>query len=103
MEEQVEMKTFESGAKSTVEMPRFDLLEPELLVCTADRLAYGAARHGVRNWMKGLEDKDWLRDRMNHMQHHLLQLQLGREPWENLGALGCGVMFQAVAHRRGKV
>jgi hypothetical protein len=72
-----EMKQFESGAKSTVQKPEYRLVPLEAMQAIAKRLAYGAARHGEKNYQKGAADPAFIRDRQNHAIEHLLHYANG--------------------------
>jgi hypothetical protein len=71
------MHAFESGAKSTEEKPRYDLVPIEAITYIAERLSFGAQRHGDRNWQKGINDAAFIRDRKNHAVEHLLAYVTG--------------------------
>lgn len=68
----MEMKEFDSGAKSTVQKPEYRLVPIEAMQAIAKRFAYGAARHGEKNYQKGANDPAFIRDRQNHAIEHLL-------------------------------
>lgn len=95
---------FKSGATSSKTSPRFDLIPREALECLADRLAGGAIKHGERAWMKGLDDPEFMRDRLNHTIEHLLNVSNGNfeedDEWGNLGAVMWGCMLRAVSLKR---
>ena len=67
-----EMHQFKSGAKSTVQKPRYDLVPPEAVRYIAERFGFGAKSHGPRNWEKGICDDEFFTDRKNHAVEHLL-------------------------------
>lgn len=73
----MEMKEFSSGAKSTVQKPDYRLIPLEAMAAIAKRFAYGAARHGERNYQKGASDPAFIRDRQNHAIEHLLHYASG--------------------------
>lgn len=73
----VTMHAFHSGAKSTVEKPRYDLIPRQALSAIANRLGYGVARHGENNWKKGASDPAFIRDRKNHAIEHLINYANG--------------------------
>jgi len=81
------MKQFSSGAKSSEEAPRYDLLEPEALRRMAARMAQGAASHGPFNYRAGKHDADFRRDRVNHLVGHALALAAGDTSEDHLGAV----------------
>lgn len=101
------MKTFTSGAKRSKKMPRYDLIPKEALECLADRLELGAGKYGEWNWQKSLIepiDMEFLKDGLNHMQHHLSSLMAGDfsedDDWGHLGAIMFGCMMRAVLVKR---
>lgn len=75
--EPIDMHAFTSGAKSTEVKPRYDLVPFSALRYIAERLGFGAARHGERNWHKGRTDPEFIRDRKNHAIEHLLHYVAG--------------------------
>lgn len=95
---------FKSGATSSKKSPRFDLIPREALECLADRLEGGALKHGDNGWRKGLDDPEFMRDRLNHTIEHLLNVSNGNfeedDEWGNLGAVMWGCMLRAVALKR---
>ena len=58
-----------SGAKSSQQKPRFDLIERALLVRLAERMAHGL-KHGERNYRLGAGDPAYRIDRINHLLDH---------------------------------
>lgn len=65
------MKEFQSGAKSSELKPRYDLIPIEALDYIAARLAVGVAHHGENNYKRGVDDKTFITDRINHAIAHL--------------------------------
>lgn len=65
---------FSSGAMSSGQKPRYDLIPARPMVRIARRFGEGAAKYGENNWRKGLADREFLLDRLNHAQEHLLKL-----------------------------
>lgn len=63
-----------SGARSSEHQPRFDLIPANGLRRLARRFELGAVKHGEDNWRKGLGDRDWLLERINHAHNHLHRL-----------------------------
>ncbi len=63
-----------SGAKRSKRMPLFNLIPRAALVCLADRLELGAKTYEENNWKKGVDDDIFMRDVLNHAQHHLSSL-----------------------------
>ena len=81
------MKTFDSGAKSSEEAPRYDLIPLASLKRQAARMALGAASHGERNYLKGAHDPVFIRDRINHLLGHALAYAAGDTSDDHLGAI----------------
>lgn len=69
-----EKHIFESGASSSEHVPDFGMIPLVLLTRTAKRLQLGEVKHGRWNYRKGLEDKAFLMDRLNHAFLHLKRL-----------------------------
>ena len=63
-----------SGAKSSFEMPRYDLIYFGFIERLAARLGYGAAKHGENNYQQGVGDAVYRRDRVNHLIAHAHKL-----------------------------
>lgn len=82
------MKQFDSGAKSSEEAPRYDLLEGAFLHRVCRRMAQGAASHGERNYRQGASDPLFIRDRINHLMEHARKLLDGDRSEDHLGAIG---------------
>jgi hypothetical protein len=80
------MHEFTSGAKSSERAPRYDLLEPEFLRRTAERMALGAATHGERNYLRGRRDPEFVRDRVNHLVAHVLKFAAGHTDDDHFSA-----------------
>lgn len=89
-----EMHKFASGAKSTVVKPRYDLIPLAALVLTAERFAYGADRHGARNYRRGATDEVFITDRINHLQEHLARFAETRSR-ADLAAILCNAAILA--------
>lgn len=80
---------FESGAKSSIEKPRYDLIPAVALLAIAKRFGYGAERHGERNYEKGHSDPAFVRDRYNHLIEHAIKAASGDTSEDHLGAVLC--------------
>lgn len=73
----------------------------------ADRLSFGEKKHGRDNWKKGLKDKSYLIDRLNHTICHIYTLidKLERDDFEGIkkdddaSAIMWGGMFACEATR----
>lgn len=85
---------FESGAKSTVVKPRFDLIPLASLELLAERFGYGAERHGDKNYLKGRSDAVFIRDRKNHLFEHVVRY-LAEGKREDLAAVLCNAAMLA--------
>jgi len=81
------MKQFASGAKSSEEAPRYDLIPAVSLRRQAKRMAEGAASHGERNYEKGATDATFVQDRVNHLIGHALAYAAGDRSEDHLGAV----------------
>ena len=91
---ETDMRLFASGAKSSVEKPRYDLVPAVAVELIAERFAYGAARHGARNYRKGANDTDFVRDRTNHLIEHVMKYaETGSRA--DLAAVGCNFAILA--------
>lgn len=67
------MKVFKSGATSTVEKLRYDLVPKQLAKFAATRFGFGVSRgHAEDNWKAILIDPEFRRDRANHAYEHFL-------------------------------
>jgi hypothetical protein len=63
-----------SGARSSVQMPAYHLIYAGFLRLVADRLGYGAQKHGnADNFKLGAGDPEYIRDRENHLFAHVLK------------------------------
>ena len=83
------MATFTSGAKSSEEKPRYDLIPVEALKREAIRMAEGARAHGENNYRVGARDKRFIVDRINHAIEHLLKYANGDRSEDHLAAVRC--------------
>ena len=63
--------TFSSGATSSKNLPPYDLIPLSFLRRTAERFGLGAIKHGRLNYRKGLKDREFVMDRLNHAFLHL--------------------------------
>lgn len=68
MEEKI--KDFESGAKSSGNLPPYECLTRDFLRRAAERMRLGM-HYGKHNWKKGASDKAFILDRLNHALEHL--------------------------------
>jgi hypothetical protein len=65
------IQEFPSGARSSGNKSRYDLLPVWALQRIAARFAIGADRYGEDNWKRGMQDPEWTIDRLNHAIEHL--------------------------------
>ena len=83
-----------SGAKSSSEKPRYDLIERSFLRRLAERMGYGAAKHGERNYRLGAHDPTYRRDRINHLIEHAFKYADGDTSADHLAAIAanCNIL-----------
>ena len=83
-----------SGAKSSSEKPRYDLIERSFLRRLAERMGYGAEKHGERNYRLGAHDADYRRDRINHLIEHAFKYAEGDTSTDHLAAIAanCNIL-----------
>ena len=81
------MKVFRSGAKSSEAAPRYDLIPLASARRQAARMAMGAGSHGDKNYLKGVHDAEFVRDRVNHLVGHVLAYAAGDTSDDHLGAV----------------
>jgi hypothetical protein len=92
------LQKFKSGATSSEQLPPYDLISKVFLTRTAQRLGLGAEKHGRFNYRKGLRDKEFIIDRLNHAFLHLKNAMIHIENGEvyiddDLGAVAVNVMM----------
>ena len=80
---------FESGAQSSEQKPRYDLIPHWALEREAIRMAEGAATHGENNYQKGRGDQQFVKDRINHLIEHALLYAAGDRSTDHLAAVRC--------------
>lgn len=68
---QAEQHAFESGALSSGHKPPYECLTEALLRRAAMRMQLGM-HYGKHNWKKGIRDKAFILDRLNHAVEHLM-------------------------------
>jgi hypothetical protein len=67
-------KDYESGATSSGNIPPYECLTETFLRRAAERMRYGM-HYGKHNWRKGIQDKQFILDRLNHAFEHLVKAQ----------------------------
>lgn len=90
----MEAAVFTSGAKSSEEKPRYDLIPACALRRYAERCALGAKLHGDNNWKRGKDDPQYITDRLNHTIEHLMKYASGDRSEDHLAAVlwGAGAL-----------
>jgi hypothetical protein len=82
---------FKSGATSSGQLPRFDLIPRVTLDSLGERYTKGAINYGDFNYRKGFDDKAFILDRINHGINHIgaLMSPRNKEEWDddNIGAI----------------
>lgn len=79
-----------SGAVSSEQKPRYDLIPAVALEREAIRMAEGAAVHGENNYQKGKGDPVFFKDRVNHLLEHAIKYASGDRSEDHLAAIRCG-------------
>lgn len=93
---------FESGAKSSEQKPRYDLIPACALIREAIRMAEGAEVHGENNYQKGKTDPGFIADRINHLIEHAVLYASGDRSTDHLAAVRCnaGMLMWIESQRR---
>ncbi len=71
-QEHAPITNFESGAKSSGNLPPYECLTPVFLRRCARRMEKGM-HYGKHNWKKGARDKAFILERLNHAMEHLIR------------------------------
>lgn len=95
-------KVFAGGATSSAGVNDYAQIPLEALTLLAERFELGEQRHGRDNWKKSISDPGFIRERLNHLIKHAIQLgqgsnTLGDDARGNLGAVLCNGAFLAFA------
>lgn len=90
---------FASGASSSTEKPRYDLIPLVALRRLAERFGYGARKHGDHNYKQGAHDPQFVRDRQNHMIEHAVKYANGDRAIDHLGAVMANAAILAELER----
>ncbi len=95
------MAVFASGAKSSEQKPRYDLIPMEAQEREAIRMGQGAIDHGENNYRSGKADPQFVQDRINHMIEHALRYATGDRSTDHLAAVRCnaGMLIWMETHR----
>lgn len=93
--------TFASGAESSQKVRDYGLCPAEALAAIVDRYQYGIDKHGEKwrnNWQKGLNDHEFVKDRLNHAFEHFQAVLTGYHirlerpaSYEDIQAALCGL------------
>lgn len=94
-----EKAIFTSGATSSTEKPRYDLIPKTALQRLAERFGYGAKKHGDHNYKQGVNDPAFIRDRINHLIEHAVNYANGDRSTDHLGAVLCNAAMLAELER----
>lgn len=90
-------KVFPSGATSSGDVPRFDLVPRSFVERVARRFGLGAGKYGDFQYRKGLRDREYILDRLNHLQMHVQRYVAPQTVDEamddNLAAIGWAAAF----------
>jgi hypothetical protein len=73
-----EMVVFKSGGKASERKPPIHLFPIEAIEFGSERMGLGAATHGPENYMKGVDDEEFIQERRNHLAFHALNYAQGR-------------------------
>lgn len=84
-----------SGARSSTEKPRYDLIPAVALEREAIRMAEGARVHGENNYQQGANDPTFIRDRVNHLLEHAIRYAGGDRSEDHLAAIRCNAAMLA--------
>lgn len=85
---------YKSGAKSSEKALPYHAIDEVLLRRLALRLQKGIENYGEGNWQKGVNDKEYQKERYNHAMQHMINFNKdGNTKDDNLGAIACWVMF----------
>lgn len=102
------MKTrnFKSGASTSGTLPPYECLTLTFLRRCAFRMKLGM-HYGKHNWKKGIEDKEFILERLNHAMEHLVLAMRqidDNSPLtdDDLAAVAVNVMF-AMEYQQNKI
>ena len=65
----------DSGATSSHFSARYDLIPRSLIETAVITYTFGANKHGERGYQRGLADRKFILDRLNHIQEHFDKLR----------------------------
>jgi hypothetical protein len=80
---------FGSGASSSEQKPRYDLIPAAAQRREAVRMGEGATVHGDLNYQKGKDDPAFILDRINHLLEHAIKYANGDRSEDHLAAVRC--------------
>lgn len=87
---------FASGAKRSEVKPAYHLVPPEAMKRFAQRYTMGAEKYGILNYMQGLNDPEFVRQLVDHLEDHLQDYKInGCLDEDNLAAImwGCATLM----------
>ena len=106
MSQNDEKITHSSGATTSGDYPPFHYLPLSLLRRTARQMGLGAERHSPYNYEKGLDDKDYILERLGHAFEHLQKAMdyISRGEYiakeDHLAGVVCNVAFAMEYQKR---
>lgn len=81
-------QTGSSPAVSSYKALMYNLVSPHVIRRLATRLTVGGKKYGLVQWRIGVNDKEYISDRFNHLWEHLLLfMEAGDKSDDNLGAM----------------
>ena len=87
-----ELREFSSGARSSGQPYYYDQIPTLFTQRVARRFSLGFAKYGEGNWQKGLSDREFIRDLMNHLEEHWLNFkEEGNRGDDNLAAMAWAI------------
>lgn len=92
--------------KSSKVSLRLDLVPEIFIRRVAQRFTEGAEKYGAYNYRKGINDPEFIQERINHLKNHLSQfLMEGNDKDDNLAAIGWAVamLMEFEDHSLGKI
>jgi hypothetical protein len=87
---------FNSGAKRSERVPAYRLIPPTALKRLAQRYALGAEKYGESNWLKGINDPQFVQQILDHLAEHVANYTVdGSDRDDNLAAImwGCAALM----------
>lgn len=86
--ETTKVQTGNSKAVSSKEALYYHLISPSLIRRLALRKTVGGKKYGQVQWRQGINDREYVRDRFNHLWEHLLKfMESGNTKDDNIGGM----------------